>query len=156
MVLQAVVSGGDRTGFYTSPTLGFNARCSVEQDKGPSPRKLQPVTREGTTCNDLIGYTGQKPFLLNKITRECQNHLDRKTVFWLSQRPLGSTPPCPWAVPEATSRGKSAPGADTPARQQGKRSVPTHTSLLNMSEASGSFPSAQDQTLSLKNARPFP
>lgn len=86
LVLQAVVSGGDRTGFYTSPTLGFNGRCSVEQDKGPSPRKLQPVTREGTTCNDLIGYTGQKPFHLNKITRECQNHLDRKTtVFWLKE-----------------------------------------------------------------------
>lgn len=66
-VLQAVVSRSDRTGFYTSPTLGFNGRRSVEQDQGPSPRKLQPIRREGTTCNDPIVYTGQKSFYLNKI-----------------------------------------------------------------------------------------
>lgn len=32
----AMGSRGDKTGFYTGPTL------SLKKDKGPSPRKLQP------------------------------------------------------------------------------------------------------------------
>lgn len=51
--LWAEVTG---TGFCSSPQLGLKGSCNSEQDKGPSPRKLQPFRKEEKTHNDLTNY----------------------------------------------------------------------------------------------------
>lgn len=87
-------------------------------------------------------------------------------MTWLreSETPPHSSLPYFLAAPEAPSRGFNWEGLTNwghPSKATGKESC-THTSLLDIAQASGnipsvpSAPSAQDQTLSLKNAFPFP
>lgn len=58
MVLKALGLRGQKgqEGISAPVLNSVSGSCNTEQDRGPSPRKLQPFRKEEKTHNDLTNY----------------------------------------------------------------------------------------------------